>query len=174
MSDNNFPVIYWGSGKSTAARFTPLNYMPTVPITSCFVVAITPEGKIAIARPKRGWGLPGGHVENNESAEDCVRREAAEECGITLGKVVVIGGWLAKKIKETSTNLKYPKQAYQLLYLATIDHIDEKYKPQYEILERSFVSVEDFPKYHHDFVNYEPIYIYILQVLKERKDWLQT
>lgn len=172
--DNVFQVSYWGDDASTQVRFTPLSQVPDEPITSCFVVAVTTDQRIAIARPKRGWGLPGGHIETGESPEDCVRREANEECGIILGELTVIGGWFAEKIKETEHNAKYPNNAYQLLYLARIETISDDYTPQYEILERKFIPIEDFPKYHHSFGTYEPIYNYIYQVIQEKKDWLKS
>ena len=75
--NKTFPTSYWGDDKSTRAHFTPLEQTPDDSITSCFVVAITPDQRIAISRPKRGWGLPGGHVEAGESPEGCTRREVA-------------------------------------------------------------------------------------------------
>ncbi len=173
VSKDTFPEIYWGNDSSTRVRFTPLTEVPPGTVTSCFVVAITPNGHIAISRPERGWGLPGGHVEAGESPEDCVRREANEECGITLGKLTVIGGWLAEKVKETEYNAKYPKRAYQLMYLAQIEAISDNYTPQHEILERKFIPIEDFPKYHHSFDSYESIYNYILRTI-EGEDWFQS
>ena len=173
VSKDTFPEIYWGNDSSTRVRFTPLTEVPPGTVTSCFVVAIAPNGHIAISRPERGWGLPGGHVEAGESPEDCIRREANEECGITLGKLTVIGGWLAEKVKETEYNAKYPKRAYQLMYLAQIEVISDNYTPQHEILERKFIPIEDFPKYHHSFDSYESIYNYILRTI-EGEDWFQS
>ena len=54
------------------------------------MVAITLDQRIVISRPKRGWELPGGHVEAGESPDECIRREADEECRIAIGKLTVI------------------------------------------------------------------------------------
>lgn len=39
----------------------------------------------------KGWAFPGGHLENNESLTECVKREIFEETGIVLEKVVFKG-----------------------------------------------------------------------------------
>ena len=38
--------------------------------------------EVCLVRAKRYWGLPKGHVERGESAQDAALREIAEECGI--------------------------------------------------------------------------------------------
>ena len=35
---------------------------------------------------RNSWALPGGFVERNESTNDSVRRETAEETGLTIGR----------------------------------------------------------------------------------------
>ena len=59
------------------------------------------------------------------------------------------------------------------MYLAQIEAISDNYTPQHEILERKFIPIEDFPKYHHSFDSYESIYNYILRTI-EGEDWFQS
>lgn len=33
------------------------------------------------------YGLPGGHIESNESLDDCIKRELHEECGIEVSNL---------------------------------------------------------------------------------------
>ena len=52
-------------------------------------VAILKEGKILFGKRKNAhgegsWCYPGGHLEFNESWEECARREVMEETGITI------------------------------------------------------------------------------------------
>lgn len=51
-------------------------------------VIIIREGKVLLGKRKGAlgsgtWSFPGGHLEWNESVEDCARREVAEETGLT-------------------------------------------------------------------------------------------
>lgn len=53
------------------------------------------EGRVFLAR-RRGshgeatWGSAGGHLEFGESLEECARREASEELGVTVGKLTFL------------------------------------------------------------------------------------
>jgi 8-oxo-dGTP diphosphatase len=160
-----FPTTYWGKG--TEVKFKPLDKMvPTDQITSCFVFAVH-EHKLLMIRPERGWGLPGGHREENESPEDCVRREALEEAVVKLGGLDLIGAWEAKKILHTEKNAKYPDLAYQLLYFANVKKI-MPFKSDFEILERAFVNLKDVPQLHADYAKFEAIFLYTLDKYKLR------
>ena len=37
------------------------------------------------------WGIPAGALEEDETIEQCIRREVLEETGLTLGKTIVTG-----------------------------------------------------------------------------------
>ncbi|NBR60883.1 MAG: NUDIX hydrolase [Actinobacteria bacterium] len=50
------------------------------------VIAITTNQKILLVRGKRTgkWSLPKGHIENEETPEECAKREMSEETGIII------------------------------------------------------------------------------------------
>ncbi len=62
---------------------------PSRPIVGIGVVVLRPGHVLLIRRgraPNAGaWSLPGGAQEIGETAEDCARRELAEETGISVG-----------------------------------------------------------------------------------------
>src|SRR3990167_10898175 len=157
-----FPVSHWGKG--TEVQFMPMNKMvPSNQVTSCFVFAVH-DNKLLMIRPPRGWGLPGGHKEPDESPEECVRREAFEEAVVELGKLDLIGGWEAKKIFKTETNAKYPDLSYQLLYFAEVEKI-KPFRSDFEVLERALVNMKDVTELNSS-PTFEPVFLYTLDKYK--------
>lgn len=55
-------------------------------ITASFAL-IRNEGKLLVINGKRGWDIPGGHVEDGETATDAVHREVLEEACVTIENV---------------------------------------------------------------------------------------
>ena len=58
-----------------------------LPVTAA---VIQKDGRILIARRKHAymgyhWEFPGGKLEDNETLEECLKREIREELGITIG-----------------------------------------------------------------------------------------
>ena len=59
-------------------------------VTAAAVVPFLPDGRLVAAILDRGVDLPGGHVARTDgSFEATVRREALEEAGIELGRLVL-------------------------------------------------------------------------------------
>jgi 8-oxo-dGTP diphosphatase len=50
---------------------------------------------LAVVRTSRGVYLPGGGVEDGETTEESIRREALEECGL----LVEVGAWETRRVQ---------------------------------------------------------------------------
>jgi 8-oxo-dGTP diphosphatase len=51
---------------------------------SAYAIVLNEFGRVAVVRAPEGCFLPGGGIENGETAEQTVEREAREECGLIL------------------------------------------------------------------------------------------
>lgn len=164
---HEFPVIYWG--EDTRAQFHAHTDIPDRQLTACMVIALTPEGRVALSRPARGWGILGGHIEGGETPEECIVREAMEEGGVSIANLEIVGSWHTEKLFATERNAGYPEKGCMLLYIADITKV-HPYEPQFEIMERMLIPFEQLPDYHHDFAgNFDAIYRYVTGLLEERQ-----
>ena len=165
--DNSFPAVFWGKDKSTKAQFCPCeDIFDSSLVTSCMVCAVH-ENKILLAKPPRGWGLPGGRIELGETPEDCARREVYEETSVELNSLKLIGAWHIEKLFHSEYNGRYPDRAYQLLFLADVKRIDD-FVASHESSAREFVEFDKVQDYHHDFANFAEIMRYIRKCIRRQ------
>lgn len=158
-----FPILYWGEDRSTKVQFQPADVLPDDELVSaCFVFAEM-DGFVAMSKPKRGWGLPGGHREAGETAEACLQREAMEEAGVELDELRLIGYWATSKLFESEHNRQYPSKAYQLLYIGKVVKV-HNFTPQHEVSERAFVPLHQVGEWHHDNETFRDIADFIFAV----------
>ena len=162
-----FNTFYWG--ENTEVKFEPFEEIPKdIPVTSCMIMAVINNEYLVLSSPKRGWGLPGGHVEKGETPEKAAIRELREEAAVEIDKdsLQVVGGWLAKKIKKTEKNSKYPDIAYQLLFIADISKVNQ-FAKRFEIYDRIFVPIPNVLNYATG-VNFKPIFQYVTKKYQDR------
>jgi 8-oxo-dGTP pyrophosphatase MutT (NUDIX family) len=67
-------------------------------LVGAVVGVIDEQGRILLQqRPNGVWGLPGGLLELEESAEEAGRREVFEETGIEVGELELVGVFSGKQ-----------------------------------------------------------------------------
>jgi 8-oxo-dGTP diphosphatase len=91
-----FPTVQW---KREAATFVPAlapdDSLPDdLPAPAALVFPFYGDRIVLADIATRGWCIPSGHIEADETPEAAVRREAFEEAGASLGAVVYIGYFL--------------------------------------------------------------------------------
>lgn len=70
---------------------------------------------------RRGWDIPGGHVEAGEQPEETARREVYEETGATLGPLHPLGYHRLHLLGPRPEAYRYPYPVcYQAFYYAQV------------------------------------------------------
>lgn len=107
----------------------------------------------------RGWDFPGGHIELNETPEECFKREAMEE-GYVKGKCHLLGYIIVdhNDNPKWDENSKYPKVGYQVFYLMNIEQLFY-FEAKYESAQRTFINHNKVGDYYH---NWNELYQEIL------------
>lgn len=80
--DNHIIVGKWGDDIQWELYAT-LALPPAELCTAVMCVAIS-DNKVVLACSERGWGMLGGHIEDGESLESALYREALEEGGFII------------------------------------------------------------------------------------------
>jgi 8-oxo-dGTP pyrophosphatase MutT (NUDIX family) len=78
-----------------------------------------------MTKPKREWGLPGGHIELGKTPKECCEREVFEETTVTIKNLKLIGAWKTEHVFDSKYNKNYADPSDQLLYIADINEIKE-------------------------------------------------
>lgn len=97
----------------------------------------------------RGLTIPGGHIQDEEFIEDCLKREVSEEACIELGKPVVLGYIEADHRADQDNGGPYPIRSVQAEFCAKVASINS-FESQHEASQRLFVPIADVPTLHHE------------------------
>ncbi|MFI6981177.1 NUDIX hydrolase [Embleya sp. NPDC050154] len=90
-------------------------------VTTAFVFALDGLGRTLltrVARPGRGWEVPGGHLDPGETPERAAARELAEEAGLRLNadRLTLLGGQRITLLATPPAEYRYPTRAFQAFY----------------------------------------------------------
>jgi 8-oxo-dGTP pyrophosphatase MutT (NUDIX family) len=116
-------------------------------LPGCCVFIKNAQGQILMQQRKHPygiWGLPGGLMELGESTEDTIRREVAEETGLVLGNVILLGVYSGEGyrcVAENGDEFDVVITVYETSeYEGEVEVMDD------ESLGFEWFSVENLPK----------------------------
>lgn len=127
------------------------DYLPERELCSAVFALLKHENKVILTRTRRGWEMPGGHIENNETIEDALQREIMEEAGANICRFKFIGyrKIIAKKpANDSKRNVHYPFPVSYIPHyvaIADTDLVDPTGDPD-EVLDVHKFSLNELKK----------------------------
>lgn len=106
-------------------------------VTGVIAICFTADGKlVAVNIRKRGWDLPGGHVEEGETDPiTTLNREVMEEAYMTVTE--------PQLVEVIQSDYFDDRKSYMLVYAALVDEMLE-FVPTDEVSARQAMDVEEF------------------------------
>lgn len=105
-------------------------------------------GKVCLVRDKdeKRFTLPGGHIEDGETAEEALKREFIEEAQFTPINIKILG---SLEIKVVDKNLEVVDHHQQVRFVCIVGDVTEfvPQKDDWETVERIFVDHKKLPDY---------------------------
>ncbi|MGB8002580.1 MAG: NUDIX domain-containing protein [Anaerobacillus sp.] len=151
--------VNWGEAKVKLSWKYDLQLPPQKLITSVHGFCFKDDQLLLVKLNHRGWDFPGGHIEGNETPEECLKREAYEE-GYVSGSCLQLGYIVVDHNDNPIWNESspYPKVGYQVFYRMNIDQLYD-FKASYESEERILIDPSLVKEFYH---NWNDLYQEIL------------
>jgi 8-oxo-dGTP diphosphatase len=119
---------------------------PLALIATAFVFAFYGDQLLMSNLVRRGWDIPGGHIEKGETPEEAARREVYEETGTQLASLQLLGHQHLHIQAPRPEIYSYPyPDSYQVFYTAQIIALDS-FEPTDETAGRGLFSPDEAHK----------------------------
>lgn len=136
-----FPKDFWKASQ-TEIQFISSSTLPKNLSITAVSVWCFKNKKVLLVHVPRGWGTIAGHIEKGETPEDAGKREAFEEAGLIINRLILIGYLKTKKIQENELNRKYPLNGGIPVYVSNEFSVNSSVNLKHESINRKFVSVD--------------------------------
>ncbi|MGD6831242.1 NUDIX hydrolase [Sutcliffiella halmapala] len=151
--------VNWGEAKVKLSWNRDKQLPPKELITSVHGFCFKDNKLLLVNLNHRGWDFPGGHIEIEETPEECLKREAYEE-GYVTGSCYLLDHIVVDHNENPNwdESSPYPKVGYQVFYRMDIDQYYD-FKANYESGERILIHPSEVLEFYH---NWNDLYQEIL------------
>ncbi|HLR75712.1 MAG TPA: NUDIX domain-containing protein [Virgibacillus sp.] len=143
-------IVNWGDDIIKLTWKDDTKLPPSMLITSVHALCFKDKKILLVNLHHRGWDFPGGHMEQEESPEQCIAREVYEE-GYVTGSFSPLGYITVDHTNNPNwhENSPYPKVAYQPFYRMDIEKL-HNFGAKYESADRILIDPTEVKEYYHD------------------------
>lgn len=146
MPQNNKVEKLWAGkiepeGRIWSVQIVEGASLPSGAEVTAVAVAAYLDNKILFIKNKRGWDIPGGHIEKTDKThEHAARRELREEACAECGKLTPVGFMISDFYPDRKT--------YIIILRSQVTSLSE-FKPRHETIKRMLMLPEECIKHYY-------------------------